>query len=160
MRGGRANFDETMAAADWVASHDPGRLKVASVVSAVNVAALGQLAELVRRLRPAVWRLYQYSPWGEVNRGQDRHMIGADEFTVAAAHAARACAPVRLAASSERTTMGCLIVDPVGQVQLPGVGGYRSVGNCLDTPIDTLYAHVPHRDTIAENKRWLTEIQP
>jgi MoaA/NifB/PqqE/SkfB family radical SAM enzyme len=62
MRGAEANFRSTSEAAWWVASQKTVKLKLATVVSSVNVDDLPRLATLVRDLQPSVWRLYQYSP--------------------------------------------------------------------------------------------------
>jgi MoaA/NifB/PqqE/SkfB family radical SAM enzyme len=60
MRGANANFARTLAAIRWLAADDLVKLKTATVVSNINIGHIPRLARLVREIRPALWRLYQY----------------------------------------------------------------------------------------------------
>jgi hypothetical protein len=108
--------------------------------------------KLVRRLAAAVWRLYQYSERGMLNTGQLRHRLTGAQFHWLAGRAADLAAPVRVASSSERQTARCLIVDPAGTVLVPTATGYQQCGNCLDEPLDDIWARIPEQSTIIANK--------
>jgi MoaA/NifB/PqqE/SkfB family radical SAM enzyme len=156
MRGAQADFDEVLGAAAEIASRPGTRLKLATVVSRVNLADLPLLARLVRSLRPDVWRLYEYSPRGAVNTGQRRHELQDDSFRDIAALLAREAAPVPVAASAESVTAGCLIIDPDGNLLQPLSDGYRHLGSCLREPIDDIWARATFAETVQQNKQWLT----
>ena len=156
MRGEKADFYEVIEAARLV-SKEPGvRLKLATVVSAVNRADLPELAGTVRDLAPDVWRLYQYSRRGDQNTGQLRHWLADDEFQRLAMKAAELAAPVPAAPSTEAETEGCLIVDPSGNVLQPTGARYTQRGNCLTEPLDRIWADIPAQSAIVNNKRWLS----
>jgi MoaA/NifB/PqqE/SkfB family radical SAM enzyme len=156
MRGNKADFDEVMDAARLVAKEPGVSLKLATVVSRVNRDNLPELARTVRDdLAPDVWRLYQYSSRGEVNTGQQRHSLPDDEFRCLVEEVAALAAPVLTAPSTEAETEGCLIVDPAGNVLQPTGAGYARHGNCLTEPLDHIWARVPARSAIINNKRWL-----
>jgi len=156
MRGAKADLDEVIEAARLVKMVAGVSLKLGTVVSAVNRDDLPALARIVRGLSPDVWRLYQYSSRGDQNTGQDRHRLGDDEFRRLAQGAAELAAPVWTAPSSEADTEGCLIVDPSGNVLQPGGTSYVPRGNCLEQPLDHLWAAMPSRSAIIKNKRWLS----
>ena len=156
MRGDQAGFDEVMAAARLVAAEPGVSLKLATVVSGVNRNDLPDLARTVRDLGPDVWRLYQYSSRGAQNTGQRRHSLLDEEFRYLVKEAAKLAAPVPTAPSGEAETEGCLIVDPAGNVLQPAGAGYVRRGNCLEDPLDHIWAQIPARSTIINNKRWLS----
>jgi MoaA/NifB/PqqE/SkfB family radical SAM enzyme len=155
MRGDKADFDEVMDAARLVAKEPGVSLKLATVVSRVNRHDLPELARTVRDLGPDVWRLYQYSSRGDQNTGQQRHAVTDEEFRRVAGEVADLAAPVPTAPSAEAETEGCLIVDPAGNVLQPAGAGYARLGNCLTEPLDRIWARVPARSAIINNKRWL-----
>ncbi len=144
MRGEKANFREVIEAARLVAREPGIRLKLATVVSAVNRDNLPALATTVRDLGPDIWRLYQYSSRGDQNYGRQRHWLPDDEFGRLVSQAAALAAPVPTAPSTEAETEGCLIVDPSGNVLEPAGARYVRRGNC------------PARSAIINNKRWLS----
>jgi MoaA/NifB/PqqE/SkfB family radical SAM enzyme len=157
MRGDKADLGEVMAAARLVASVPDVSLKLATVISRVNWANLPDLARTVRNdLAPDVWRLYQYSSRGDQNTGQRRHSLPDDEFRRLAEEAATLADPVPTAPSAETETEGCLIVDPAGNVLQPVGAGYVRWGNCLQEPLDRIWAEIPGRSAIINNKRWLS----
>jgi MoaA/NifB/PqqE/SkfB family radical SAM enzyme len=156
MRGKKADLDEVIDAARLVGKEPGVRLKLATVVSAVNRDDLPALARTVRDLGPDVWRLYQYSGRGEQNSGQQRHWLADDEFLRLATQAAGLATPVPTAPSTEAETEGCLIVDPAGNVLQPAGARYVRLGNCLEEPLDRIWAEMPVRSTIVTNKRWLS----
>jgi radical S-adenosyl methionine domain-containing protein 2 len=156
MRGRNADLDEVLAAARLVSRHPGVGLKLATVVSGVNRETLPALAEIVHKLRPEVWRLYQYSSRGDQNSGQQRHRLTDENFQLLAKEAANLAAPVPTAPSSEAETAGCLIVDPAGDVLQPSGDGYVRRGNCLEEPLDRIWAGIPAQGTIIDNKRWLS----
>jgi MoaA/NifB/PqqE/SkfB family radical SAM enzyme len=156
MRRGRADLNEVLAAARRVADEPGVRLKIATVVSSVNKEDLPALARTVRGLAPDIWRLYQYSSRGSWNRGQHRHPLADDEFQRLARQAADLVAPVPTAPSTEAETEGCLIVDTSGNVLQPSGTGYAQLGNCLEESLDRIWAELPARSTIINNKRWLS----
>ena len=119
MRGTKADHGEVLRAAQVVTGLPGVSLKLGTVVSAVNRDDLPSLAALVGRLKPDIWRLYQYSARGVQNHGQRRHTLSEDEFRDLAGQAAHRAAPVPTAPSSENQTAGCLIVDPAGTVLQP-----------------------------------------
>lgn len=156
MRGTKADLGEVLRAAQIVTDLPGVSLKLATVVSAVNRDDLPSLAALVGRMKPDIWRLYQYSARGVQNHGQQRHTLSEDEFRGLAEQAAHLAAPVPTAPSSENQTAGCLIIDPAGTVLQPASVGYINHGNCLKEPIDAIWARIPSAVTIIENKRWLS----
>lgn len=156
MRGDKADLGEVMAAARLVAREPGVSLKLATVVSGVNRHDLPELARTVRALGPDVWRLYQYSSRGDQNTGQQRHSLTDEEFRRAVEEVADVAAPVPTAPSAETETEGCLIVDPAGNVLQPAGAGYVRRGNCLEEPLDRIWAEIPSRSAIISNKRWLS----
>ena len=126
------------------------------MVSGVNRDNLPALARTVRDLAPDIWRLYQYSSRGDQNTGQQRHWLQDDEFGRLASQAAGMAAPVPTAPSTEAETEGCLIVDPAGNVLQPAAAAYFRRGNCLEQPLDRIWAESPARSAIINNKRWLS----
>ena len=156
MRGEKADFDEVIDAARLVAKEPDVRLKLATVVSAVNRDDLPGLAATVRDLAPDVWRLYQYSSRGDQNYGQQRHWLPDEEFQDLASQAGALAAPVPTAPSTEAETEGCLIVDPAGNVLAPAGARYVRRGNCLEKPLDDIWAESPARSAVINNKRWLS----
>jgi MoaA/NifB/PqqE/SkfB family radical SAM enzyme len=156
MRGEKADLTEVIEAARLVARHPDVRLKLATVVSAVNRDDLPALAATVRGLAPDVWRLYQYSSRGDQNSGQQRHSLPDEEFRCLVQEAAALAAPVPTAPSTEAETEGCLIVDPTGNVLEPAGASYVRRGNCLEEPLDHIWAQSPVRSAIINNKRWLS----
>jgi MoaA/NifB/PqqE/SkfB family radical SAM enzyme len=155
MRGVAADFDRVLLAAAVIGARPRTRLKLATVVSRVNLADLNRLADLVRTLRPDVWRLYQYSPRGAVNTGRHRHELPDDSFQEAASLATHVAAPVPVAASPESMTAGCLIIEPDGTLIQPLSDGYRRLGNCLTQPINDIWARATFAETVQQNKNWL-----
>ena len=111
-RGPKADLDAALSAAKLVAQDPAMRLKIGTVVSAVNQADLPALADRIQRLNPDVWRLYQYSSRGWQNIGQQRHHLPEEEFLRLAEQAARVVAPIPVAFSTESQTAGCLICRP------------------------------------------------
>jgi MoaA/NifB/PqqE/SkfB family radical SAM enzyme len=158
MRGPRADLAETLRAAALVARQPGTRLKLATVVSAVNKGDLMRLAAIVRELQPDVWRLYQYSARGAQNSGQRRHRLPDGEFRSLAESAAARATPVAVVPSCEEITAGCLIVDPEGTVLQPTETGYLRHGSCLAEPLEEIWARHPARATVAANKRWLSMV--
>jgi MoaA/NifB/PqqE/SkfB family radical SAM enzyme len=158
MRGENADLDEILKAARLVRRTPGVSLKVATVVSAVNRRELPALARMVHDLHPDIWRLYQYSSRGDQNFGQQRHSLADDDFQFLAKEATNLAAPVPTAPSTEAETEGCLIVDPAGNVLQPAEGRYHRLGNCLEEPLDRIWAKVPAQSTIINNKLWLSVI--
>ena len=157
MRGQKADLYEVIKAARVVTKEPGVRLKLATVVSRVNRDDLPSLTETIRDLVPDIWRLYQYSSRGEQNSGQERHWLADDEFQRLVKIATDLVAPVvKTAPSSEAETEGCLIVDPAGNVLQPAGDRYLRLGNCLTEPLDRIWAEIPARSTIINNKRWLS----
>jgi MoaA/NifB/PqqE/SkfB family radical SAM enzyme len=156
MRGDKADFEEVMAAVRLVVRESDVNLKLGTVVSGVNRDDMPALARTVRDLAPNVWRLYQYSRRGDQNTGQERHSLADDEFRDLVEEVADLAAPVPTAPSAEAETEGCLIVDPAGNVLQPLGARYVRHGNCLEEPLDRIWAEIPTRSTIIDNKRWLS----
>jgi MoaA/NifB/PqqE/SkfB family radical SAM enzyme len=156
MRGAKADLHEVLGAARLVSYHREVRLKLATVVSSVNRESLPQLAEIVHKLRPDIWRLYQYSSRGDQNFGQKRHRLGDEDFQLLVKEAANLAAPVPTAPSNEAETAGCLIVDPSGNVLQPYGDGYVRRGNLLEDSLDRIWAGIPAQEAIIDNKRWLS----
>jgi MoaA/NifB/PqqE/SkfB family radical SAM enzyme len=155
MRGGKADLDEVIEAARLVAKEPDVSLKLATVVSGVNRDNLPALARTVRDLGPDIWRLYQYSSRGDQNFGQQRHQLTGEEFQRLVKRATDLAAPVPTAPAAEAETEGCLIVDPAGNVLQPAGSTYLRRGNCLEEPLDRIWAEIPARSAIINNKRWL-----
>ena len=114
------------------------------------------LAAIVRDLAPDIWRLYQYSSRGDQNVGQARHAMSQEDFGRVVSELAILTAPVPTAPSTDAETEGCLIVDAAGNVLQPVGSEYVRCGNCLEEPLDDIWAKIPTRVTIISNKRWLS----
>jgi len=155
MRGKNADLDKVIEAARLVKKEPGVSLKLATVVGGVNRDDLPALARTVRELGPDVWRLYQYSSRGDQNVGQQRHWLPEEEFQRLVTTAMELAAPVPAAPSTEAETEGCLIVDPDGNVLQPAGDAYVRHGNCLEKPLDEIWADIPAPSTIINNKRWL-----
>jgi len=158
MRGPTADLGEALNAAEIVLRQPGTRLKIGSVVSAVNSGDLPDLAQVMLDLQPDVWRLYQYSSRGWQNTGQQRHHLPEEDFLRLAERAADLVAPIPVAFSTESQTAGCLIVDPAGTVLRPGESDYEECGNCLKERLDDIWARSPARSLVTNNKRWLSQI--
>jgi radical S-adenosyl methionine domain-containing protein 2 len=156
MRGKNADLDEVIDVARLVSKEPDVGLKLATVVSDVNRDDLPGLARIIRDLAPDVWRLYQYSSRGNQNFGKQRHRLPEDEFQSLVETAMELAAPVLTAPSTEAESEGCLIVDPAGNVLQPVGAGYVRRGNCLEEPLGDIWAEIPARSTIINNKRWLS----
>jgi MoaA/NifB/PqqE/SkfB family radical SAM enzyme len=156
MRGAKADLAEVLEAARFVLKEPGVRLKLATVVSGVNRDDLPSLAPIVRDLEPDIWRLYQYSRRGEQNVGQRRHGLSQEDFGRLVNELAMLAGPVLTAPSTDAETEGCLIVDPAGNVLQPAGPEYVRRGNCLEEPLDDIWAKIPTRSTIISNKRWLS----
>ena len=156
MRGKGADLDKVIDAVRLVSKEPDVSLKLATVVSGVNRDDLPVLATIVRDLGPDIWRLYQYSSRGDINVGQQRHGLPEDEFQRLVTMAMELAAPVPTAPSNEAETEGCLIVDPAGNVLQPVGAEYVRRGNCLEESLDEIWAKIPARSTIINNKRWLS----
>jgi hypothetical protein len=50
----------------------------------------------------------------------------------------------------------CVIVDPEGNVLSPADAEYVRRGDCLEEPLDDIWARIPARPTVISNKRWLS----
>jgi MoaA/NifB/PqqE/SkfB family radical SAM enzyme len=156
MRGNNADLDEAFKAARMVRYTSGVKLKFATVVSAVNRDGLPAMARIIHRLRPDVWRLYQYSSRGDQNFGQQRHWLSDDDFQLLAKEAANLAAPVLTMPSTEAETEGCLIVDPSGNVLQPAGNNYLRLGNCLEEPLDQIWAKAAMQSKVIDNKLWLS----
>jgi MoaA/NifB/PqqE/SkfB family radical SAM enzyme len=156
MRGPRADLREALCAAELVAQHSGIRLKIATVVSAINKDDLCQIATVVRELKPDIWRLYQYSSRGAQNFGQPRHRLSEPEFDLLVTKASQWVAPVATSASSEALSTGCLIVNPEGVVLQPSKLDYVEYGNCLSVSLDSIWAGNSTRTVVGVNKSWLS----
>jgi MoaA/NifB/PqqE/SkfB family radical SAM enzyme len=156
MRGQKADLHEVIEAARLVTEEPDVSLKLATVVSGVNRENMPALARTVRDLAPDIWRLYQYSRRGDQNFGQHRHWLPEDEFQRLVRTAAELAIPVPTAPSNEAETEGCLIVDPNGNVLQPVGAEYVRRGNCLEEALDDIWAKIPARSAIINNKRWLS----
>lgn len=156
MRGAKADLYEVLDAARFVQKEAGVRLKLATVVSGVNRDDLPSLAAIVRDLGPDIWRLYQYSSRGDQNVGQARHAMSHEDFSRVVSELAILARPVPTAPSTDAETEGCLIVDPSGNVLQPVGSEYVRCGNCLEEPLDDIWAKIPTRVTIISNKRWLS----
>jgi MoaA/NifB/PqqE/SkfB family radical SAM enzyme len=154
MRGENADLYKVIEAARLVTKEPGVSLKLATVVSRVNRDDLPSLAKTVCELAPDIWRLYQYSARGEQNYGQQRHWLPDEEFRQLVKTVADLAVPT--APSSEAETEGCLIVDPAGNVLQPVGDRYLRLGNCLEESLDRIWAEIPERSTIINNKRWLS----
>jgi MoaA/NifB/PqqE/SkfB family radical SAM enzyme len=156
MRGSGADLTEALSSAELIAQHSGIRLKVATVVSSVNKDDLHRIATLVSALGADVWRIYQYSPRGAQNVGQQRHAITEGEFYQLATWAAEWAHPIPVFPSSHKLSAGCLIVSSEGTVLQPNDGDYTIHGNCLNEPLDSIWEKISDQVVIDSNKRWLS----
>jgi MoaA/NifB/PqqE/SkfB family radical SAM enzyme len=158
MRGDRADFYAILDAAKIIGSEPGITLKLATVVSNVNRNDIIAMADLVSQLNPDIWRLYQYVPIGAYNRGQSRHEIPEEDFLQIADAARAAVAPIPVFASTAATQgPGCLIISMDGTVFHAGTDSDIIHGNCVDTPLDTIWKNVENSlpgQNIVRNKGW------
>jgi len=85
-----------------------------------------------------------------------RHGLSQEDFGRLVNELAMLAGPVLTAPSTDAETEGCLIVDPAGNVLQPAGPEYVRRGNCLEEPLDDIWAKIPTRSTIISNKRWLS----
>lgn len=158
MRGDRADFSAVIEAAKFIGPLQDVTLKLATVVSSVNRDDIKEMAELVAQLKPDIWRLYQYVPIGSYNRGRSRHEIPEDDFLEIAEAAKAAVAPLPVFSSTASTQgPGCLIISMDGRVFHAGPDADIFHGDCLETPLDTIWKEVKDSlpgQTIVRNKGW------
>jgi MoaA/NifB/PqqE/SkfB family radical SAM enzyme len=155
MRGRRADFKAVLDAAEVIADYPRIRLKLATVVSRVNQDDILALAKLVRKIKPDIWRLYQYTETGSYNRGQARHRIPTSEFERIAEVAGLTVAPVKFYASTaQQQGPGCLIISMDGTVFQATSKLDIAYGNCLETRLDHIWHKVSNSRVITQNKRW------
>lgn len=156
MRGSRADYGAVRDAAEIIRASPHTSLKIATVISKVNQDDVPALADLVRdKIKPQIWRLYQYTETGPVNRGKERHRIPTSDF-IRIAEAARAAAdPVEVFPSTaELQGPGCLIISMDGRVYQAAPDKDIVYGNCLKTPLDRIWDKVSFPQTISDNKQW------
>jgi MoaA/NifB/PqqE/SkfB family radical SAM enzyme len=79
MRGFPGHFDLICNRLRWL-SPLHGRLKLNTIISAVNAPDLVQLAHLVASHKPARWSIYQYWPLGPAARVASQHSISDADF--------------------------------------------------------------------------------
>jgi len=73
----------------------------------------------------------------------------------------KAADPVKVLPSSEDDNVGCLIIDPSGNVLRPASDGYQTLGNCLEEPIDKIWESASmFAKLVVQNKRWLSVLPP
>lgn len=158
MRGVRADFQSVLDATNVVRSYQGVTLKLATVISSVNRGDVLALTELIGKIQPDIWRLYQYVPVGAYNRGQARHEIPEKDFLEIAAAAEAAVVPVPVFASTASYQgPGCLIISMDGTVFQAGSEGDTIHGNCLDQPLNDIWNDIDgSRSTqlITHNKGW------
>jgi MoaA/NifB/PqqE/SkfB family radical SAM enzyme len=150
------NLAATFRAAHIVKAYGKS-LKVATVVSKVNKDWLPRLAQFIRyEIDPDVWRLYQYSPFGDYNRGQERHTLPLEEFQDAV-YGAAGIAYNMPTYPSDNESQNCLIVDPAGQLSLSTRIGYQKLGDCLAEPIGDIWERELEivQSQVMQNKRWI-----
>lgn len=83
MRGSPGHFDVVMRRLDWLGELR-GRLKLNTVISAVNISDIDALAARVAEIRPARWSIYQYWPLGPAARADVEHRLIDSTFFEAA----------------------------------------------------------------------------
>lgn len=155
MRGRRADFMAVLDAARIIADIPRVSLKIATVVSQVNQDDILALAKLVRKIKPDIWRLYQYTEVGSYNRGQIRHRIPRSKFERIVEVASVTVAPIKFYASTaQQQGPGCLIVSMDGTVFQATSELDMVYGNCLETPLDQIWHKVSNSRVITQNKQW------
>jgi MoaA/NifB/PqqE/SkfB family radical SAM enzyme len=155
MRGRRADFRAVLDAAQIIADTPRVSLKIATVVSQVNQDDIPALARLVRKIKPDIWRMYQYTEVGLYNRGQIRHRISTSKFERIAEVASVTAAPIKFYASTaQQQGPGCLIVSMDGTVFQATPELDIVYGNCLEIPLDQIWHKISHSQLITQNKLW------
>jgi MoaA/NifB/PqqE/SkfB family radical SAM enzyme len=155
MRGRRADFMAVLEAAEIIRDCPRVSLKIATVVSQVNRNDITALAELVYKIRPDVWRIYQYTEVGSYNRGQIRHKIPTEDFLRLVELVRATVEPIPLYASTaQQQGPGCLIISMDGTVFQATPELDITYGNCLETPLDKIWGKVSNSVAITQNKRW------
>ncbi|WP_081678637.1 radical SAM protein [Desulfocurvibacter africanus] len=79
MRNSPNHFDLVCRRVKWL-SKLRDRLKINTVVSALNANNMLELGELMKIIAPARWSLYQYWPLGPAIRAATKHSINDSEF--------------------------------------------------------------------------------
>jgi MoaA/NifB/PqqE/SkfB family radical SAM enzyme len=88
MRSSPGHFELVARRLRWLVSLR-GRLKVNTIVSAVNAHEIGEISSLVASHHPARWSIYQYWPLGPAARVAARHSLSDADFLRSADHAHR-----------------------------------------------------------------------
>ena len=82
MRSSTTYFDLLMSKLSW-ASPIANKTKINTIVTAVNADVVINMIELIRKIAPARWSLYQYWPLSIGSRAADQHAISDESFLLA-----------------------------------------------------------------------------
>ena len=157
MRGDKADLDEVMEAARLVTKEPGVSLKLATVVSRVKTGTTCRNWPGPSVTSPRTSGGFTSTTAG-VTRTPGSSGIRSQTRSSGAWSGRPRPWPHRylVAPSTEAETEGCLIVDPAGNVLQPVGDRYLRRGNCLEEPLDQIWAEIPARSTIINNKRWLS----
>ncbi len=82
MRQSPGHFNRVMQQLRWLADLR-SRIKLNTLVSAANIDSLPSLSELIAKLQPSRWSIYQYWPLGPAARVQMKHSVPDPAFAEA-----------------------------------------------------------------------------
>lgn len=157
MRGHNSNFDKTLTAARLVKSIPGVHLKIATVLSAVNCSEVLSIGELVNRLCPSTWRIYQYTPREHGALSRQKHELSDSDFAKAIREVKVRYPKRRISACTRIDTTGCFLIDHKGNIIQPMGISYHSLGSCLVMDIDETWRKLwRDKDNVVQNKIWLS----
>lgn len=157
MRGNNANFSESLNAIRSIRDRYTLSLKIATVVSAVNLDYIMRIGDLVDTLKPNVWRIYQYTSRGQGKDNKKKYEISESVFNAKVTELKFNYPQLNIKDSNSLDLEGCFIIDYKGDILQPFGDDYLTVGSCLDRNIDELWLkHWARPEIVLNNKRWLT----
>lgn len=145
---GRAVKGEALPMEHYIALADAARayslrFKVNTVVSALN--AEEDMRELISRLRPERWKIFQVLPIAGQNDGVEPLLITSDAFAAfVARHAGLESLGVKPVPEDNEAMIGSYaMVDPAGRFFDNVTGGFRYSAPILEVGIDEAWSQLP-----------------
>jgi molybdenum cofactor biosynthesis enzyme MoaA len=137
MRSSPGHFDVLMKRLSWLEPY-LGKIKINTIVTASNVAALPELGQLVDRLGPVRWSLYQYWPLSLGAKAHLLHSIDQQSF-MSAVDALGSLEHVHVEANplpSRRLTYPFVSHEGVLYIHsLSSLGDYERLGSLFDDAV-------------------------
>ncbi|GAB4045706.1 hypothetical protein GCM10028810_20320 [Spirosoma litoris] len=156
MRGIKSNLSKILFNINLLKDIPNIRLKIATVVSKKNIDDLLKIGELVQKINPNVWRVYEFSARGQANKYEILHSISSISFELKVAELKKNFPLLNIQSSNNDQTAGCFIIDNKGVIVQPKGAKYTKIGSCLDNDIDEVWnKNLSFKTAVYKNKTWL-----